>query len=54
MRFLKGQSGTSVVEWLVAAILVIAVVGTVVLLVANTTATEGGKTNTWINAIPDP
>jgi hypothetical protein len=54
MRFLRGNSGQAVVEWLVGAILVIAVVGTVIMLVANTTATEGGKTNTWIGAIPDP
>jgi hypothetical protein len=54
MRFLRSNSGQAVVEWLVGAILVIAVVGTVIMLVANTTATEGGKTNTWIGAIPDP
>ncbi len=54
MRFLRGKSGQAVVEWLVGAILVIAVVGTVVMLVANTTATQGDKTNSWIGAIPDP
>ncbi len=54
MRFLQGQAGTTVVEWLVAAVLVIAVVGTVILLIANTTATAGGKTNTWVDGIPDP
>lgn len=54
MRFLKGQSGQSIVEWLVGAVLVIAVVGSVIFALANTTATEGGKTDTWVNAIPDP
>jgi len=54
MRFLKGKSGQAVVEWLVGAILVIAVVGTVIMLVAQSTATQGAKTNTWIGAIPDP
>ena len=49
MRFLKGQAGTAVVEWLVAIILVVAVVGTVILSVATTTSTEGGKTDAWIN-----
>ncbi len=49
MRFLKQQAGTAVVEWLVAIILVLAVVGTVILSVANTTSTEGTKTDTWIN-----
>ena len=48
MRFLKQQAGTAVVEWLVAIILVVAVVGTVILSVANTTSAEGTKTNTWI------
>ena len=54
MRFLKGTSGQAVVEWIVGLILVVAVVGTVIMLVANTSATEGGKTNTWIGGIPDP
>jgi hypothetical protein len=54
MRFLRGRSGQSIVEWLVGAVLVVAVVGTIVYLLANTTATEGGKTNTWVDAIPDP
>ena len=49
MRFMKQQAGTAVVEWLVSIILVVAVVGTVILSVANTTSTEGGKTNTWID-----
>lgn len=54
MRFLTGKSGQAVVEWIVGLILVVAVVGTVIMLVANTSATEGGKTNTWIGSIPDP
>ena len=54
MRFWRDQRGTNVVEWLVAAVAVVFVVGTVILTVANTTATEGGKTNTWIDALPDP
>ena len=48
MRFLKGRAGTAVVEWLVAIILVVAVVGTVILSLAGTTSAEGAKTNTWI------
>lgn len=54
MRFLLGKSGQSIVEWLVGAVLVVAVVGTIVYAVANTTAAEGGKTDTWIDGIPDP
>ncbi len=54
MRFLKGQSGQAVVEWIVGLILVVAVVGTIIMLVAQTTATQGSKTNTWIDGIPDP
>ena len=54
MHFLLDKRGTNVVEWLVAAVAVIFVVGTVVLTIANTTATEGDKTNTWIDALPDP
>ncbi len=54
MRFLKGTSGQAVVEWIVGLIIVVAVVGTAIMLVVNTSATEGGKTNTWIGAIPDP
>ncbi len=54
MKFLRGTAGQAVVEWLVGAILVIAVVGTIVMLVASTTATQGDKTNTWIGAIPNP
>jgi len=54
MQFLRDTKGQSLVEWLVAAVLVVAVVGTVIYTIANTTATEGGKTNTWIDNIPDP
>lgn len=54
MKFLKDKSGQSSVEWLVAAALVVAVVGTIIYMVSSTTATEGTKTNAWINAIPDP
>ncbi len=54
MRFLRETDGQSLVEWLVGAVLIVAVVGTVIMAVANTTSTEGGKTNTWIDNIPDP
>lgn len=54
MTFLKQKKGASAVEWLVTAFLVVAVVGSVIYLIANTTATQGGKTNTWIQGIPDP
>lgn len=54
MKFLVGKKGTSTVEWLAALVLVVAVVGTLIMTVSNTTATEGGKTDTWIDNIPDP
>lgn len=54
MKFLSGKKGTSTVEWLAALVLVVAVVGTLIMSVSNTTAAEGGKTDTWIANIPDP
>lgn len=54
MRFLMETLATSVAEWLVAAFLVVAVVGSVVYAIARSTAAQGGKTNNWINGIPDP
>jgi len=54
MKFLIGKKGTSTAEWLAAAVIVIAVIGTVIMSVSNTTAVEGGKTDAWIDNIPDP
>lgn len=54
MRFLKGNAGTGSVEWVVVAAAVVAVVVTLILGLASTTATEGGKTRNWIDAMPDP
>lgn len=54
MRFLRGNRGTGSVEWVVVAVAVIVVVVTLIWNLANTTATEGGKTRTWIDGIPDP
>ena len=54
MRFLRGTRGTSTAEWLTAAFLVIAVVGSVIYAIANSAAVQGGKTDTWIQGIPDP
>lgn len=54
MKFLRQKEGTTVVEWLVAAFLVVAVVGSIVYGIARTTAGQGGKTDRWIGSIPDP
>jgi hypothetical protein len=54
MRFLRETGAQSLVEWLTGAMLVVAVVGTIIYLIATTTKTEGAKTNTWIENIPDP
>jgi hypothetical protein len=54
MRFLRSTLATGTVEWVVTAVAVIAVVATLILSLANTAATEGGKTRTWVDGIPDP
>ncbi|MBO9369927.1 MAG: hypothetical protein J7575_02380 [Chloroflexi bacterium] len=54
MKFLRGVRATGTVEWVVTAVAVVAVVATLILSLANTSATEGGKTRTWVDGIPDP
>ncbi|MGC8946376.1 MAG: hypothetical protein ACP5N6_09495 [Anaerolineae bacterium] len=54
MKFLRDTLATSTAEWLIAAFLVVAVVGSVIYLVSRSAATQGNKTNAWINGIPDP
>jgi Flp pilus assembly pilin Flp len=54
MRFLRDEKGTSTAEWVVVAAAVIAVIGTMILTIANTTQAEGSGANTWIQNIPDP
>ena len=54
MNFLRDTLATSTAEWLVAAFLVVAVVGSVVYAISRSAAAQGNKTNTWINGIPDP
>ena len=54
MKFLRGVRATGTVEWVVTAVAVVVVVVALIWSLANTTATEGGKTRTWIDGIPDP
>jgi uncharacterized iron-regulated membrane protein len=54
MEILFGKKGQAIVEWLAGAFLVIAVVGSIVWLLANSTADQGNKTNDWVNSVPDP
>jgi uncharacterized iron-regulated membrane protein len=54
MKILFGRKGQAIVEWLAGAFLVIAVVGSIVWLLANSTADQGSKTNDWVNSVPDP
>ena len=54
MKILFGKKGQAIVEWLAGAFLVIAVVGSIVWLLANSTADQGTKTDDWVNSIPDP
>jgi len=54
MRFLRDERGTSTAEWVVVAAVVIAVVGTVILSIAQTTNAEGDGADTWIQNIPNP
>lgn len=54
MEFLKDQAGTSTAEWLVAAALIIAVVGSIIYAVGDTAAAKGSDTDSWIDDIPAP
>jgi len=54
MRFLRDERGTSTAEWVVVAAVVIAVIGTVILSIAQTTNAEGDGADTWIQNIPNP
>lgn len=54
MGILRDKRGQSIVEWLVGAFLVIAVVGSIVYAVSHTTSSQGQKTDDWIGGIPDP
>jgi hypothetical protein len=53
-RFLQDTRADSSVEWIVVVILVVAVVGSMIYNIANTTNTQGSGTNTWIGNIPAP
>lgn len=54
MKFLRGKRADASVEWIVTAILVVAVVGSMIYSIANTSSTQGSGTNTWIGNIPAP
>lgn len=54
MKFLREVLATSTAEWLIAAFLVAAVVGSVIFAISRSAAAQGNKTNNWINGIPDP
>ena len=53
MKFLKDRKGNTV-EWVTVVFLVVAVVGSMIYLIADTTSDQGGLTNDWIAAIPAP
>jgi hypothetical protein len=54
MNFLRNKHADASVEWIVTAILVVAVVGSMIYSIANTANTQGSGTNSWINSIPAP
>jgi hypothetical protein len=54
MSFLRDDKGIDLAEFLVAALLVIAVIGSMIYTIANTTRTEGQAVNTWIDSINVP
>jgi uncharacterized protein (UPF0333 family) len=54
MKFLRDNRADASVEWIVVAILVVAVVGSMIYSIVSTTATQGAGTNAWINSIPAP
>ena len=54
MTFLRSKKANSSVEWIVVAILVVSVVGSMIYLIAQTTNTQGALTNGWIGGIPAP
>jgi hypothetical protein len=54
MKFLRSQRANNSVEWIVTAVLVVAVVGSMIYSVANTAQTQGSGTDTWIGNIPAP
>jgi predicted PurR-regulated permease PerM len=54
MKFLRSKRANNSVEWIVTAVLVVAVVGSMIYSVANTAQTQGSATDTWIGNIPAP
>jgi hypothetical protein len=54
MNFLRNKRADASVEWIVTAILVVAVVGSMIYNIASTSNTQGSGTNTWIGNIPAP
>ncbi len=54
MKFLREKQANNTVEWIVALILVVSVVGSMIYSIANSSNAQGGQTNGWINGIPAP
>lgn len=55
MEFLLDEKdATSTAEWLVAAFLIIAVVGSVIYAIGDATATQGTATEGWVEGVPAP
>jgi Tfp pilus assembly protein PilV len=49
--FARKQRGASLVEWIVVVVVVVAVLGSAALGIANVTNTKAGEVNTWINSL---
>ena len=54
--FARKQLGASLVEWIVVVVVVVAVLGSAALGIANTTNTKANAVNSWIEArtVPAP
>jgi Sec-independent protein translocase protein TatA len=48
--FTRKQFGASLVEWIVVVVVVVAVLGSAALGIANTTSSKGGEIGNWIGA----
>lgn len=54
MDFLLSKKANDSVEWLVTAVLVVAVAGSMIYSIVNAANVQGANTNTWISGIPAP
>jgi hypothetical protein len=54
MKFLKDDRGIELPEWVINGVIVLAVVASIIAVIANSVASEGSATDAWINNLPAP